>query len=53
LAAIERGNYPDPRLYPNDIVMVGDSPGDRRLDNILQFAPLVTSAVILLDRVGR
>lgn len=53
LAAIERGNYPDPRLYPDDIVMVGDSPGSRRIDNILQFVPLVSSAVILLDRVGR
>ena len=53
LAAIERGNYADPRLFPNDIVMVGDSPGSRRIDNILQFVPLVSSAVILLDRVGR
>lgn len=52
-AAIERGNYADPRLYPNDIVMVGDSPGSRRIDNILQLVPLVSSAVILIDRVGR
>lgn len=53
LGAIQRGNYEDPRLYPNDVVMVGDSPGSRRLDNILQFAPILSSAVILLDRVGR
>jgi len=53
LQAIERGNYPDPRLYPNDIVMVGDSPGRRRIDNILQFAPILTSSVILIDRLGR
>ncbi|KWV91361.1 polysaccharide biosynthesis/export family protein [Erythrobacter sp. YT30] len=53
LGAIQRGNYDDPLLYPNDIVMVGDSPGARRLDNILQFAPILSSAVILLDRVGR
>lgn len=52
LGAIQRGNYEDPQLYPNDIVMVGDSPGSRRLDNILQFAPILTSAIILLDRVG-
>ena len=51
--AIERGNYPDPLLYPNDIVMVGDSPGSRRFDSILQFAPLLTSSVILIDRIGR
>ena len=53
LGAIQRGNYEDPLLYPNDIVMVGDSPGARRLDNILQFAPVLSSAIILIDRVGR
>lgn len=52
LGAIQRGNYEDPLLYPNDIVMVGDSPGARRLDNILQFAPVLSSAIILIDRVG-
>ena len=53
LAAIQRGNYPDPLLYPNDIVMVGDSPGARRLDSILQAAPILSSAIILLDRVAQ
>ena len=53
IEAIQRGNYPDPRLYPNDIVMVGDSPGRRRLDNILQFVPLLTSSAIIIDRLGR
>lgn len=50
--AIERGNYPDPVLYAGDIVMVGDSPARRRLDNILQFAPLLTSSAIVIDRLG-
>jgi len=53
VGAIQRGNYDDPRLYPGDIVMVGDSPGRRRIDGILPFIPLVTSAVILIDRVGQ
>lgn len=53
IEAIQRGNYPDPVLYPNDIVMVGDSPGRRRLDNILQFVPLVTASAIVIDRLGR
>lgn len=53
IEAIERGNYEDPPLYPNDIVMVGDSPARRRFDNILQLAPILTSSVILIDRVGR
>ena len=52
IGAIQRGNYEDPVLYPNDIVMVGDSPGARRLVGILQFAPLLSSAIILADRVG-
>ena len=53
LQAIQRGNYPDPAVYPNDIVLVGDSPARRRLATILQFVPVLSSAIILLDRVGR
>ncbi|MEM1195492.1 MAG: polysaccharide biosynthesis/export family protein [Pseudomonadota bacterium] len=51
--AIQRGNYPDPVLYPNDIVMVGDNPAARRFDDILSFAPILSSSVILIDRLGR
>ena len=51
IAAIQRGNYADPILYANDIVMVGDSPGRRRLARILQFFPLLTSSLILFDQV--
>lgn len=53
IRAIQRGNYADPTLYPNDIVIVGDSPARRRLDNILRFAPLLSTSAILIDRVGR
>lgn len=52
LAAIQQGNYDDPRLYPDDVVMVGDSPGRRRLEQILQFVPVLTSTLILIDRLG-
>lgn len=52
--AISRGNYPDPRLYPNDVVMVGDAPGRRRFDELLDLAaPLATPIIILIDRVAR
>jgi polysaccharide export outer membrane protein len=51
LQAIERGNYPDPRLYPNDIVMVGNSPSRARLDEIIGLAPVLTPLIFLLDRV--
>ena len=53
LRAIQRGNYEDPAVYPNDIVYVGDSPARRRLDTVLAFAPLLSTAVFLLDRIGQ
>lgn len=53
IQAIQRGNYDDPTVYPNDIIIVGDSPNRRRLDGILQFAPLLSTSAILIDRIGR
>ncbi|WP_416832702.1 MAG: polysaccharide biosynthesis/export family protein [Erythrobacter sp.] len=51
ITAIERGNYPDPQLFPNDIVMVGDSVQRRRLDDFLQILPpLLTTSAILITR---
>ncbi|WP_338303253.1 polysaccharide biosynthesis/export family protein [Erythrobacter sp. Dej080120_24] len=51
ITAIERGNYPDPQLFPNDIVMVGDSIQRRRLDDFLQILPpLLTTSAILITR---
>ncbi|MHA6332451.1 polysaccharide biosynthesis/export family protein [Qipengyuania sp. CAU 1752] len=53
LKAIQRGNYDDPRLFPNDIVMVGDSPGRRRFEQFLQLVPLATAASVIIDRTTR
>lgn len=53
LGAIQRGNYPDPLVYAGDIVQVGDSPTLRRIQAITALAPLVTTPIILLDRVLR
>ena len=53
LGAIQRGNYADPTIYPGDIVQVGESPTLRRLQAITSLAPLITSPIILLDRVLR
>lgn len=53
MAAIARVNYNDPALYEGDIVMVGDNPGERRLEQILQILPAVTSSIVLLDRVAQ
>lgn len=49
LGAIQRGNYPDPRLFANDVVIVGDSPERRRMEVLLQvLPPLITTAAILI-----
>lgn len=53
LQAIQRGNYTDPMLYPEDIVMVGDSPARRRFDTFLQIFSLVSSSIVLIDRTTR
>lgn len=52
LAAIQRGNYKDPTVYPSDIIYVGDSPARRSLETFLQFVPLLSTAAIFVDRIG-
>ncbi|MDF7775437.1 polysaccharide export protein [Sphingomonas sp. AOB5] len=47
LAAIRRGAYADPELFPNDIVIVGDSPERRRFQDILQVVPLITAPLVV------
>lgn len=48
LEGIRRGNYPDPEIFPNDVVIVGDSSARRRFKDILQIVPALLSPVILL-----
>jgi polysaccharide export outer membrane protein len=50
LEAIRRGNYADPEIFPNDVVIVGDSPQRRLFKDVLQTAPALLSPVILLLR---
>lgn len=50
IEAIQRGNYPDPRLYPSDVVTVGDSPSRRRFDDVLQILPALANPLVLLIR---
>ena len=52
VGAIQKGNYPDPKIYPNDIVMVGDSSSKRRVEALLDLLPSALSALILIERVG-
>lgn len=51
LEAIRRGNYADPEVYANDIVVVGDSKARRLFKDVLAAAPgLLSPLVILLTR---
>jgi polysaccharide export outer membrane protein len=52
VSAIRKGNYVDPKVYPNDVVMVGDSASKRRLETILGVLPAAINALILVDRLG-
>ena len=48
LKAIRRGGYPDPEVFANDVVVVGDSAARRLFKNALQVAPLLTTPLIIL-----
>ena len=50
LQGIRRGNYPDPEVYANDVVVVGDSPARRLFKDIIQAAPLFTTPLIVALR---
>lgn len=47
LGAIRRGLYADPKIYANDVVVVGDSKARRMFQQVLQVAPLLTTPLIL------
>lgn len=53
LSAIRRGNYEDPEVFPNDIVIVGDSPARRRFKDILTAVPALLSPLVLLTQVAK
>ena len=53
LQGIQRGNYADPTVYPSDIVMVGDNPGRRRLQETIGLVSAVTTPLLLIERVLR
>lgn len=54
LHAIRHGVYPDPAIYPNDVVMVGDSNARRLFRDVLSIVPaLATPIVIGVDRLTK
>ena len=48
LEAIRRGNYEDPEVFANDVVVVGDSKARRLFKDALQVAPLLTAPLFFL-----
>jgi polysaccharide export outer membrane protein len=52
LGAIRRGLYVDPKIYANDVIIVGDSKARRMFQQFLQITPLLTTPLILgLERL--
>lgn len=50
LEGIRRGNYADPDIYANDVIVVGDSPGRRLFRDIIAGSSLITAPLIVLTR---
>jgi polysaccharide export outer membrane protein len=48
LTEIQRGAYPDPAIYANDVVVVGDSPQRRRFKDIVSLAPIIAAPLIAI-----
>lgn len=46
IAAIRRGNYDDPAVYANDIIIVGDSPQRRLFRDFVAVSPLLAAPLI-------
>lgn len=46
LDAIRRGSYGDPEVYPNDVIVVGDSPSRRLFRDFLQASPILVAPLI-------
>lgn len=47
LGAIRRGAYEDPAIYPNDVVVVGQSRARQLFDTLLQVAPLLSTPLVV------
>lgn len=47
VGAIERGIYDDPRVYPDDVVVVGDNASRRLFRDILALLPTLTTPIVV------
>jgi polysaccharide export outer membrane protein len=48
LGVIRRGGYEDPKIYANDIVVVGDSPGRRMFRDLMSASSLLATPLVAL-----
>jgi polysaccharide export outer membrane protein len=48
LAAIRRGGSPDPAIYANDIIMVGDAASKRLFKDLLTAVPAILTPIVIL-----
>ena len=51
LKAIERGNYPDPEVFPNDVVMVGENHAKRVFTTYI--GPFIAPVILATERLVR
>lgn len=51
LKAIERGNYPDPEVFPNDVVMVGENHAKRVFTDYV--SPFIAPIILATERAAR
>ena len=47
LRAIRTGNYPDPQIFADDVIVVGNSDARRLFKDFLQVLPLVTTPIVI------
>jgi polysaccharide export outer membrane protein len=52
LQAIRRGNYADPEVFPNDIIVAGDSSQRRLFEDIIKAATLLSTPLIVLTNLS-
>lgn len=48
IEAISRGAYGDPRIYPNDTIVVGDSPSRRLFDDVVGIATILATPLTII-----
>jgi polysaccharide export outer membrane protein len=51
LKAIRMGNYADPDIYANDVIVVSESRAKRIFHDILQTLPALSTPVVVLTRI--